>query len=118
MLRSRRLTVVFFRTLAGREPVREWLRSLPSHEQETIGTDIGYVQSRWPIGRPRVDHLRRGIWEVRSTLENRRARVLFAVHDEEIVLLHGFIKKTRSTPPEEISLAERRWKDWQGKRRE
>ena len=53
-----------------------------------------------------------------STLENRRARVLFAVHDEEIVLLHGFIKKTRSTPPEEISLAERRWKDWQGKRRE
>ena len=56
--------------------------------------------------------------QVPKALENRRARVLFAVHDEEIVLLHGFIKKTRSTPPEEISLAERRWKDWQGKRRE
>jgi len=54
------------------------------------------VQYRWPIGKPRVDHLRGGIWEVRSTLKNCSARVLFAVRGEEIVLLHDFIKKTRT----------------------
>jgi len=113
MLRLRKWPAVFFRTLAGREPVREWLRSLPKPERQVIGAGIAYVQYRWPIGKPRVDHLRAGIWEVRSTLENRIARVLFAVHGEEIVLLHGFIKKTRGTPPEELELAERRWKEWQ-----
>jgi len=60
-----------------------------------------------------VDHLRRGIWEVRSSLSTRIARVLFAVADEEIVLLHGFIKKTQATPGEDIELAERRWQAWQ-----
>jgi len=41
------------------------------------------------------------------------ARVLFAVSGQEIVLLHGFIKKTQRTPVDEIRLAEKRWKEWQ-----
>lgn len=71
------------------------------------------MQYRWPLGRPRVDHLRDGIWEVCSRLPNRIARVLFMVSGEEIVLLHGFIEKTRVTPPEELRLAERRRQEWQ-----
>lgn len=113
MRRSQRLTAVFYRTSAGREPVREWLKSLPEAEQEIIGVDIDQVQWLWPVGRPRVDHLRAGIWEVRSTLANRGARVLFAIRGEDMVLLHGFFKKTRSTPPEDIEIAARRWKEWQ-----
>jgi phage-related protein len=112
MLKLRKLEAVFFRTLAGREPVREWLRSLPKHERQVIGADIAYAQYRWPVGKPHVDRLRGDICEVRSTLENRIARVLFAVWDEEMVLLHGFIKKTRTTPPHELAIAERRWKEW------
>ena len=42
------------------------------------------------------------------------ARVLFAVDGEQMVLLHGFIKKTRATPGEDLELAERRWKTRQG----
>ncbi len=102
----------FFRTEAGAEPVREWLLSLPKNERRAIGKDIAYVQYKWPIGKPRVDHLRGGIWEVRTRLESRIARVLFAVAKQEIVLLHGFVKKTRRTPNEDIKLAEKRWKDW------
>ena len=114
MLKLRKLEAMFFRSASGREPVREWLLSLQKHERQTIGADIAYVQYRWPLGKPRVDHLRGGIWEVRSALENRIARVLFATSCKEIVLLHGFIKKTRATPVEEVDLAERRWQEWQG----
>ncbi len=57
------------------------------------------VQFRWPLGMPLVDHVGAGIWEVRSKLPTRIARTLFFVHEGEIVLLHGFIKKTRKTPP-------------------
>ena len=66
-----RLRATFFRTGAGREPVREWLLSLSRDERKIIGTDIAYVQYKWPIGKPRVDHLRGGVWEVRCRLPGR-----------------------------------------------
>jgi len=54
---------------------------------------------------PLVDHLGSGIWEVRSKLPTRIARTLFFVYEGEIVLLHGFIKKTTKTPQEDRALA-------------
>ena len=43
---------------------------------------------------------------------NRIARTLFVVVDEEIVLLHGFIKKRQKTPPDELDLARKRKKQY------
>src|SRR5947209_19813596 len=104
------LAVVFFRTGAGNAPAREWLKSLPKPECKIIGRDILKVQFIWPVGKPLVDNLDRGIWEIRSRLENRIARILFTIVDEEIVLLHGFIKKEQKTPPDELNLAKKRKK--------
>lgn len=101
----RLLPAVFFRTETGREPVREWLQDLPKGERKIIGVDIMTVQFRWPLGMPLVDYLGSGIWEIRSKLRNRIARTLFFEHEGEIVLLHGFIKKTRKTPTEDRALA-------------
>ena len=104
----RRLPAVFFQTETGREPVREWLKDLPKDERRIIGEDIMTVQFRWPLGMPLVDNLGSGIWEIRSRLANRITRTLFFVHQGEIILLHGFIKKTRKTPNEDRALALRR----------
>ena len=93
MTTERPLNVVFFQTEAENEPVRKWLKDLPKEDCQTIGADILTVQYAWPVGKPLVDNLGDGIWEVRSRLSNRIARTLFAVVEEEIVLLHGFIKK-------------------------
>lgn len=84
--------------------MREWLKGLPKEERKAIGADILLVQFAWPVGKPLVDNLGEGIWEIRSRLANRIARTLFAVVDEEIVLLHGFIKKQQQTPPQELAL--------------
>ena len=108
-----RLEAIFFRTSNGREPVRDWLLSLPKEDRRHIGEDIAYVQFKWPIGKPRVDHLRASVWEVRSTLDNRIARTLFAVVGGRMLLLHGFIKKSQQTPEAEIELAMKRYKEWQ-----
>ena len=113
MSSANRLDAVFFRKRSGNEPVREWLKGLTKEQRRTIGEDIAYVQFKWPIGKPRVDHLRGAIWEVRSSLGNRIARTLFAVENGQMVLLHGFIKKTQRTPNDDIELAERRFKEWQ-----
>ena len=95
---------VFFRLESGSEPVREWLKSLPKDQRKAIGENIAYVQFKWPIGKPRVDHLRGAVWEVRTSLVNRIARTLFAVEGRQVVLLHGFIKKTQQTPNDDIKL--------------
>jgi phage-related protein len=98
--------------VAGNEPVREWLKDLPKEDCKIIGTDILTVQYAWPVGKPLVDNLGDGIWEVRSRLSNRIARMLFAVVDGEIVLFHGFIKKQQRTPQDELDLAKKRKKQY------
>jgi len=105
---ERPLKVVFFKTDAGNEPVRDWLKELSKDDCKVIGTDILTVQYAWPVGKPLVDHLGDGLWEVRSRLDNRIARTLFAMVDQEIVLLHGFIKKQQKTPADELELAKKR----------
>ena len=107
-----RLDAVFFRSESGNEPVREWLKSLPKDERRAIGEDIVYVQFKWPIGKPRVDHLR-GAGEGSNIVDQCMARTLFAVEGRQMVLLRGFIKKTQQTPNEDIKLAEKRFKEWQ-----
>jgi phage-related protein len=112
MKAERPLRVVFFKTDTGHEPVREWLRDLSKEDCRVIGTDILTVQYAWPIGKPLVDNLGDGIWEVRSRLDNRIARTLFAVVNQEIVLLHSFIKKQQRTPSDELDLARKRMKQY------
>ena len=113
MDRDKLLSVVFFSTGTGREPVREWLRKLARDDRVNIGGDILAVQRAWPVGKPLVDYLGDGIWEVRSRLKDRIARVLFMIDGEEIVLLHGFIKKGQRTPKPDLDLARRRKKQYE-----
>jgi phage-related protein len=107
---ERKLNVLFFRSDNGNEPVREWLLALPKHERKLIGDDVLKVQYCWPIGKPLVSNLGKGLWEVRSQLGDRIARVIFCVEAQTMVLLHGFIKKTQKTPPRELDLALKRKK--------
>jgi len=102
------LAVAFFRTETGREPVREWLQSLPREERRIIGEDLKTVQFGWPLGMPLVRKLDAKFWEVRSRLPGRIARVMFTSAEGRMILLHGFIKKSRKTPMEDLELAKNR----------
>lgn len=109
------LKVVFFRTEAGREPVKEWLRDLSKDDRKAIGEDIKLVQFRWPLGMPVVRKMDSNLWEVRTRLAERRtARVFFTVRQGEMALLHGYFKKSDKTPVEELKLARARRDQWQG----
>ena len=112
MSSNQKIPAIFYCSASGDEPVREWLKALSKADRQAIGEDIAYVQYKWPIGKPRVDHLRGSIWEVRSKIGNRIARVLFAVEQGEMILLHAFIKKTQQTNPADIELATKRLKEW------
>ncbi len=105
------MTVVFFRTYTGREPVREWLKSLMREDRQNIGEDIKTAQYGWPLGMPLIRKLGPGLWEIRSHLPQGIARVLFTVSGHTMVLLHGFIKKSQKSPRDELEIARQRLTD-------
>jgi phage-related protein len=107
------LAVSFFLTKPGKEPVRDWLKSLEKEERKIIGGDIKLVQFRWPLGMPLVRKMEANLWEVRSKFTSGNiSRVFFTVKGSQMVLLHGFIKKSQKTPQKEIDLARTRMKQW------
>ena len=104
---GKRLPAFFFRTETDKEPVRDWLRSsdISSEDRRRIGEDIKTVEFGWPVGMPTCRPLGGGLWEVRTNLQDRTARVLFCIHERRMVLLHGFVKKAQKTPADDIALA-------------
>ena len=80
---SQKVPLIFYRTAAGSEPVRDWLKGLGG-----------------------------GLWEIRTELPAKRtARVLICLHRRHLVALHGFIKKTRTTPHSDLATARKRRKE-------
>ncbi|MDR0933675.1 MAG: type II toxin-antitoxin system RelE/ParE family toxin [Burkholderiaceae bacterium] len=104
----------FYRTESGTEPVREWLKELPAEERYEIGHDIRLVELGWPIGMPVCRPLGDGLFEVRTKLENRIARVLFCIAEGQMWLLHGFIKTTQKISQQDMQLAHQRRKQLSG----
>jgi hypothetical protein len=75
---KRVLNVKFYRaTPSGREPVREWLKTLPKESTKIIGEDIMTVQLSWPTGMPLVKHVGSKLLELRSTVPSGIARIFF-----------------------------------------
>jgi phage-related protein len=55
--------------------------------------------------------LGKGLNEIRAIGKEGIARVFFVARSEEIVILHGFVKKTDKTPKKEMDTARRRLKE-------
>jgi phage-related protein len=110
----KRLPAKFFRAEGGTEPVKDWLRTLARDDCRIIGSDIRDVEFSFPIGLPLCRSLSgyKDLWEVRSKLTGGRiARIIFYISKGEMILLHGFIKKSQKTPKQEIDLALKRKKE-------
>lgn len=102
------MLVSFFRLDSGREPVRDWLRGMDAASRRTIGEAIKTLQFGWPVGMPLARKMDTDLWELRSKLAGGIARTFFTIHQGNIILLHGFVKKSQKTPANELATAKRR----------
>ena len=102
------LSVVFYQLDSGKEPVRDWLRSLNGRAKRTIGEDIKTLQLGWPLGMPLARKIDPGLWELRTDVIDGTVRIFFTIMDRQIVLLHGFLKKSQKTPSAQLGLARKR----------
>ncbi len=81
----------------------------PEH-RKAIGEDVKTLQFGWPVGMPLARKMDEGLWELRSNLGTGIARTFFTSYESNIVLLHGFTKKSQKTPASELALAKHRLK--------
>lgn len=110
------LKAAFYTTDTGKRPVREWLMELTPEDRKAIGEDIATLEFCWPVGKPKCSPMKgvKGLWEIRSNISSGRiARVFFVLIGDQMVLLHGFVKKTQKTPDKELDLAIARMKEVQ-----
>lgn len=109
------LRVLFYKNESGREPVREWLLNMSKADKQEVGQDIKTAQYGWPLGMPLIRKVEKDLWEVRSHLKDGIGRVFFTVDEGFMILLSGFIKKSQSTPLDELELARNRKKNYYAK---
>ena len=105
--------VRFYKNANGVEPVKDWLKNeLSTVDRHAIGKDLAILQRGFPVGMPLVRPMGRGLFELRSHISDKRiSRIFFCTHENQLVLLHGFVKKTQTTPQQDLRLAETRRKD-------
>jgi len=103
------IKVKFFKSASGKEPVRDWLKSLSKKDRVVIGQDIKTVEFGWPLGMPLVRKMDKDLWEVRCDIGDKSiARVFFTIYDGTMILLHGIKKKSQKTPENELKVAKER----------
>ena len=111
---EKKLPAAFYRSLSDTEPVRDWIKALDARDQKLIGQDIATLEFCWPVAQPKCKPVkgRKGLWEIRSNISSKRiARILFCIHNNEMVLLHGFVKKSQKTLERDLNLAMSRMKE-------
>ena len=107
----KKITVKFYWSETGKEPVKEWLLELSKEDKKIVGVDVKTVEFGWPIGMPVCKPLGNGLYEVRSNLQsNKIARIIFCIEGPEMILLHSFIKKSQKTPQEELEISRKHYR--------
>jgi len=112
MDRKKSLQVVFFKTESGKQPVRDFILELTREDKKEIGSDIFTVQKEFPLGPPLVEKIDTDLWEIRSHIADGICRIFFTIHQETIVLLHGYIKKSQKIPQKELRIVKERLKEF------
>ena len=110
--------LVFFRTDAGREPVREWIEKFDETDERTIYAVIRAVRADWntSLHKRRVKKLAEALWEIRCRISKKRtARLIFTRDGNDMMLLEGFIKKSQKTPQKNLKLARKRKDEWKSR---
>lgn len=106
--------IVYYTTPRGDCPVKEFMDELPRKSAEKTAIFIQYLGEKGPLlHRPYTDHVRGSIRELRVQFAHNSVRVLFFfMVKNDIVLLHGFLKKDMALRESDIRMAEERMKDW------
>jgi phage-related protein len=106
--------LAFFTTERGDSPIDDFIDGLDKKSRAKVAAYLSLLEEEGPnLKRPYADVVRGKIRELRIHYSSNQYRVLYFFHvRDQIVLVHGFSKKTQQLKEKDIELSERRWEDW------
>jgi len=110
--------IIFYKTNNGDCPIEKFLDALPAKQAKKITWVLRLVETLEVVP---IQYFKKldgtdDIWEVRADFSSDTFRLLgFFDKGNLVILTNGFAKKTQKIPVTEISLAERRKKDYQNR---
>jgi len=107
------MQVAFYRSQAGRSPVREAIERLGKSDQARFA-EVAEGIERHGLDCPRVRfrQLEGKLWEIKFVTGTGGFRVAYVVMERErMVWLHVFRKESRRTPRDDLAVARRRMKE-------
>ncbi|MDP2952564.1 MAG: type II toxin-antitoxin system RelE/ParE family toxin [Chloroflexota bacterium] len=107
-------SIEYYRSEAGRAPVREFIDSLDARAKARVAKTLDLLEEFGvELGMPYARHLEKHLWELRVREGKNRHRIIyFLAADQAFILLHGFTKKTGPVPRSDMGVAERRRDDY------
>lgn len=109
----KKLRAMFWQSASSEEPVRDWLKKeVGEEDRKAIGKDIAVVEFGWPVGMPTLKAIKDGLYELRSTISDRRkVRIICAIDNGQLILLHIFIKKRQKLGKHDLDIAKSRMQE-------
>jgi len=105
--------IVFYQTASGKNYVMAFLETLPKKVQIKMAARIKYLEDYGhDARRPYVAPLRNKVFELRLSFGRLEPRILYFFDRPDIVLTHGFLKKTDAVSEGEIDRAIRIMHDY------
>ena len=102
----------------GKVPVLEFILNLEPKQQAKIYREIDLLEKFGnELHYPHVDTIKgdkyKGLWELRIELSSNIFRIFyFLPQNNDVILLHGIVKKTQKTPQKELKVALDRMKEY------
>jgi phage-related protein len=101
--------IIFYEKEDGTIPVQEFLDKLSEKHHAKALREIDLLEKYGiALTDPHVKQIKGKLWELRIKSANDISRIFYFFRiGKNIVLLHGFVKKTRKTPRSEIETADK-----------
>jgi len=110
---EKRHIIVYYATVSGRKPVREFLDGLPPRSRDKC---LSYIDLLREIGTSlRSSHIKKledDLWELRPEYGGIEYRLFFGIDGRRFVFTHGVVKKRQKTARNDIELAQKRFVEW------
>ena len=106
--------MIFYQSTSGKCPVEEFVQDLPVEDAKEVVASIAALRELGNTARrPLADYLEDGIYELRARRFKKQFRVLYTFAGRHtILLLAGFVKKTKSVPARKLKKAKALRKDY------
>lgn len=113
MYRGPRMQAVYYRDASGREPVNEYIDSLPAQIQDEIDWKISLLNELKsgdpPLAFPHSSQVQGELRELRCHYGSTLYRILYRRSRNLFVLLHILQKRTAKIPETDKAVARARW---------